>query len=72
MTKEKRVDVKAVAKAEVMAIVQDALTKAGYKVKDGKDYGFTAGTVIVETAETDVQLKPIAPKAKVERYTLAE
>lgn len=72
MAKEKKVDVKAVAKDEVMAVVMEALATAGYEVKDGKDYGMTNGTVIVATVETDVQLKPIAPKAGITRYEVVE
>ena len=64
----KKVDVKAVQKAEVMEIVAEALREHGYEVKDGVDYGMTKGTLIVETEVCDVQIKPIAPKAGIVRY----
>ena len=70
--KEKKVDVKAVAKAEVMAIVAQALQTAGYMVKEGVDFGMTKGTLIVGTEQTDVQIKPITPKAGITRYEIEE
>lgn len=66
--KVKKVDVKKVAKSEVMGIVAKALTDAGYVVADGADYGMTGGTLVVATEKCDVQIKPITPKAGVDRY----
>lgn len=70
--KIKKVDPKAVAKAEVMGVVEKALVDAGYVVVSGAEYGMTAGTVIVDVAGLHVQIKPIAPKAGVERYEIVE
>lgn len=64
----KKVDPKATAKKSVMEIVSKAITEAGMTVVDGADYGMTAGTIIVQTEQFDVQIKPITPKAGVERY----
>lgn len=64
----KKVDPKATAKKSVMEIVSKAITEAGMIVVDGADYGMTAGTIIVQTEQFDVQIKPITPKAGVERY----
>lgn len=64
----KKVDAKKVAKVEVMKVIQDALVAAGYAVADGADYGMTAGTMVVKGAVCDVQLKPITPKAGLDRY----
>lgn len=64
----KKVDVKKVEKDKVMEIVRAALVAAGYGVDDGADFGFTAGTVVVKGAKCDVQIKPITPKAGVDRY----
>lgn len=64
----KKVDVKKVEKVAIMDVVTKALQEAGYEVSDGADFGFTAGTVVVKGAKCDVQLKPITPKAGVDRY----
>lgn len=66
--KAKKVDPKAVAKAEVMGVVEQALVDAGYAVESGAAYGMTAGTIVVEVGGLHVQIKPIAPKTGVERY----
>ena len=65
---EKKVNVKDLAKMEVMSIVVKALEAQGFTVSDGKAYGFTAGTVIVGTDACDIQLKPVAPKTGITRY----
>ena len=70
--KEKKVDVKAVEKAKVMAVVEQALRDAGYTLADGAEYGFAKGVMVVQTEVTDVQLKPIVPKAGVTRYAKVE
>lgn len=64
----KKVNVKDVAKNEIMAIIQNALTEKGIEFKDGVEYGMTKGTIIVEHDKADVQIKPISPKAGLERY----
>lgn len=66
--KAKKVDPKAVAKAEVMEVVVKALEEAGYAVIGGAAYGMTAGTIVVEVGGLHVQIKPIAPKTGVDRY----
>lgn len=68
MAKAKKVDPKMVAKNMVMDKVEDALVAQGFTVLDGENYGFTKGTIIVRLADVDIQLKPIAPKAGVDRY----
>ena len=65
---KKKVNVKDVSKMEVMAIIQKALDKEGISYKDGVDYAMTNGTLIVEHKLADVQIKPISPKAGLERY----
>ena len=66
----KKVDVKKVEKEKVMAVVVAALEAAGYTVGEGTDYGFTSGTLVVRGEKCDVQLKPVTPKAGVERYAV--
>jgi hypothetical protein len=66
--KTKKVNEKDIAKNEVMAIIQKALEENGIDFKDGVDYGMTKGTIIVEHEKADVQIKPISPKAGLERY----
>ena len=68
MAKTKKVDVKAIEKARIMEIVKDALMVAGISTLDGDEYGMTKGTLIARTDICDVQIKPITPKAGVERY----
>ena len=64
----KKVNVKDIAKNEIMAIIQKALEENGIEFKDGVDYGMTNGTIIVTHEKADVQLKPISPKAGLDRY----
>ena len=65
---KKKVNVKDQAKTEIMAIIHKALEKEGLSYKDGVDYAMTNGTIIVEHKLADVQIKPISPKAGLERY----
>ena len=68
----KKVDVKKVEKERIAQIVREALEAAGYDVADGADYGFTGGTLVAKGAKVDVQIKPITPKAGVDRYETLE
>ena len=68
VVKARKVNVKDTAKAEVMAIIEKALAENGIEFKDGVDYGMTKGTIIVSHPSADVQIKPISPKAGLERY----
>lgn len=68
----KKVNPKDVAKKAVMDVITEALENAGMSVEDGLDYGFTKGTVVIHAETCDIQLKPIAPKAGVERYEKGE
>lgn len=70
--KAKKVNPKDVAKQEVMAIIRRALEENGLELKDGIDYGMTKGTIIVSHKIADIQIKPISPKAGVDRYEIAE
>ena len=64
----KKVNDKDIAKAEIMAIIENALTENGINFKCGVAYGMTNGTIIVEHEKTDIQIKPINPKAGMTRY----
>ena len=64
----RKVNVKDIAKQEIMAIIVEALGANGIEIKDGVDYGMTNGTIIVEHPKADVQVKPISPKAGLDRY----
>lgn len=64
----KKVNEKDIAKNEIMIIIQKALEENGIDFKDGVEYGMTKGTIIVEHEKADVQIKPISPKAGLERY----
>lgn len=66
--KAKKVNPKDIAKKEVMEIIQKALQENGIEFKDGVDYGMTAGTIIVSHKIADIQIKPISPKAGLDRY----
>lgn len=72
MKKTKKIDPKMTFKGEAMAIVTKALTDAGYAILSGEDFGFTKGTLVVRGESFDMQLKPITPKAGIERYEIAE
>ena len=64
----RKVNEKDIAKNEIMAIIHKALEENGISFKDGVEYGMTKGTIIVEHEKADVQIKPISPKAGLERY----
>ena len=68
----KKVDVKGNAKNEIMAIIHKALDEAGITYKDGVEFGMTKGTIVVEHKDSDVQIKPITPKAGITRYDLIQ
>ena len=68
----KKVDPKMTFKGEVMATVTTALEGAGYEIFSGEDFGFTKGTLVIRGESYDMQLKPITPKAGVERYEVGE
>ena len=70
--KIKKINPKDTQKNEVMTVVRDALVKAGYEILDGEDFAMTKGTVVVRAGVCDVQLKPITPKAGVDRYEVVE
>ena len=69
--KVKKVNPKDIAKKEVMTIIEKALLENGLEFKDGIDYGMTKGTIIVSHKIADVQIKPISPKAGLDRYEVA-
>lgn len=65
----KKVDVKKVSKLELSKLLADFLMEKGVAVHtNAEDYGFTEGTLVVETAACDVQVKFITPKAGVTKY----
>ena len=70
--KTKKVNPKDVAKKEIMEIVSKALADAGYDVADGENYAMTKGTIVARHSTCDVQIKPITPKAGVDRYEVVE
>ena len=69
MTKKtKKINPKDIQKSEVMSVVRDALTSAGYEILDGENFAMTKETIVVRANECDVQLKPITPKQDIKRY----
>ena len=65
----KKVDVKKVSKLELSKMLADFLQEKGVAVHtNAEDYGFTEGTLVVETEACDVQVKFITPKAGVTKY----
>ena len=64
----KKVNEKDIAKNEIMTLIQKTLEENGINFKDGVEYGMTKGTIIVEHDKADVQIKPISPKAGLDRY----
>lgn len=70
--KMKKINPKDTQKNEVMTVVREALANAGYEVLDGEDFAMTKGTVVVRAGVCDVQLKPITPKAGIDRYEVVD
>lgn len=65
----KKVDVKKVSKLELSKLLAEFLAEKGVAVHtNAEDYGFTEGTLVVETEVCDVQVKFITPKAGVTKY----
>lgn len=65
----KKVDVKKTSKLELSKLLADFLLEKGVAVHtNAEDYGFTEGTLVVETEGCDVQVKFITPKAGVTKY----
>lgn len=66
--KMKKINPKDTQKNEVMSVVREALAAAGYDVLDGENFAMTKGTLVIRASVCDVQLKPITPKAGIDRY----
>lgn len=70
--KARKVNIKDVAKLEVMEIFKGALIEAGLDFEDGAEFEMTKGTIVVHLEGCDVQIKPISPKAGLDRYQKVE
>lgn len=70
--KTKKINPKDTQKNEVMTVVREALANAGYEILDGEDFAMTKDTVVVRAGVCDVQLKPITPKAGIDRYDVVD
>jgi len=68
----KKVNPKDLAKERVMAIIRESLEQVNIDYEDGTEYGMTKGTIIVHIDGYDVQIKPIVPKAGLNRYQKVE
>ena len=66
----KKVNPKEVFKNEVVSQLQAFLVEKGYTVNAGELYGFSKGTLVIVGKETDLQLKPIVPKAGINHYEM--
>lgn len=64
----KKVDVKKVAKMALSKELAEILKSEGKEILNGEDFGFTEGTLVVRLANTDIQIKLIAPKAGITHY----
>ena len=57
------------SKLELSKLLAEFLAEKGVAVHtDAEDYGFTEGTLVVETEACDVQVKFITPEAGVTKY----
>ena len=65
---KKKINLKDTAKADMMAKITETLAAAGIEILTGTDFGFTTTTLVARTADTDIQIKLITPKAGVTRY----
>ena len=67
----KKVDVKKTSKLALSELLADFLEENGITVRTNyEDYGFTEGTLLVETYDCDVQVKLITPKVNATRYAV--
>ena len=66
--KTKKINPKDVAKKEIMEIISKALADAGFEIANGEEFAMTKGTIVAHHPTCDVQIKPITPKAGVDRY----
>ena len=66
--KVKKVNPKDIAKERVMAIIKTSLEQVDIDYEDGVEFGMTKGTIVVHLDGCDVQIKPIAPKAGLDKY----
>lgn len=66
--KMKKINPKDTAKTNLMAVICESLKQLEIPVEDGMEYGFTKGTLVIHAPECDIQLKPITPKAGIDRY----
>ena len=67
----KKVNVKDVQKTAVKETIMKALADKGV-ISSGTDYGFTKDTLVLSTADCDIQIKLITPKAGVTHYEILE
>lgn len=70
--KMKKVNPKDTAKTTLMATIRESLEQLEISVEDGIEFGFTKGTLVIHAPECDIQLKPITPKAGIDRYAKDE
>lgn len=70
--KTKKVNLKEIAKKEIMEVISKALQSAGFEIADGEEFAMTKGTIVAHHATCDVQIKPITPKAGIDRYEVVE
>ena len=66
--KVKKVNPKDVAKERVMAVIRESLEQVDIDFEDGVEFGMTKGTIVVHLDGYDIQIKPIAPKAGLDKY----
>ena len=71
--KEKKLNVKDVAKKQVVEDVKAYYENLGYQVSLGTEFGLTNSTLILHLEECDIQIKIVAPGVKNGlRYTKIE
>ena len=71
--KRKKVNVKDVAKKQVVEDVKAHYENLGYQVSLGTEFGLTNSTLILHMEECDIQIKIVAPGVKNGlRYTKIE
>lgn len=70
--KVKKVSPKDVAKERVMAVIRESLEQVDIEYEDGAEFGMTKGTIVVHLDGFDVQIKPIVPKAGLDKYAKVE
>lgn len=72
MEKAKERNAKQERKMNVYYDIAKHLEDEGAQCFNGQDFGFTGTTLVARFDDVDIQIKVVAPKLKMTRYTMVE